>query len=92
MFGEEGTRGSLPVAESPPATVPPAPPPAQTGGFSFDQFFGAPAAPAGGAVAPPATGASPKLAARPSGPKARAPLEDEGDLDQFQAWLKGLKS
>jgi len=26
------------------------------------------------------------------GPKARRPAEDEGDLDQFQAWLKGLKS
>jgi len=92
VFGEVGTRGSLPAAESPPATVPPAPPPAQTGGFSFDQFFGTPAAPAGGAVVPPPTGGSPKPAARPSGPKARAPLEDEGDLDQFQAWLKGLKS
>ena len=92
VFGEEGTRRSLHAAESPPATVPPAPPPAQTGGFSFDQFFGTPAAPAGGGVAPAPTGASPKPAARTSGPKARAPLEDEGDLDQFQAWLKGLKS
>src|SRR5437763_965365 len=92
VFGEEGTRRSPPAAESPPATVPLAPPPAQTGGFSFDQFFGTPAAPAGGGVAPAPTGASPKPAARTSGPKARAPLEDEGDLDQFQAWLKGLKS
>ncbi len=29
---------------------------------------------------------------RPSGPKPRPQAEDEGDLDQFQAWLRGLKS
>jgi len=30
--------------------------------------------------------------ARSSGGRHRPPVEDEGDLDQFQAWLRGLKS
>ena len=29
---------------------------------------------------------------RSSGGRLRPPVEDEGDLDQFQAWLRGLKS
>jgi translation initiation factor IF-2 len=42
-------------------------------------------------------GASPEAlgargAGRASGPKTRPQAEDEGDLDQFQAWLRGLKS
>jgi tetratricopeptide (TPR) repeat protein len=94
VFGDEGLRASPPVAEpaapNPAASAPPVPGPTTTGGFSFDQFFGAPGArPDDGAT--PAGGAA-RGAARPSGPKPRPPLEDEGDLDQFQAWLKGLKS
>jgi hypothetical protein len=61
-----------------------------TGGFSFDQFFGTP----GGPTAPTGGGSTPSAPAPPraSASNARAPAEDEGDLDQFQAWLKGLKS
>jgi len=60
-----------------------------TGGFSFDQFFsgGAEAAPHAGGGEPSA-----KAPGRPSGGKGRPPVEDEAALDQFQAWLKGLKS
>src|SRR5439155_785017 len=57
VFGEVRARGPRPVADgagsqpqaspvpsaaAPPAAAPPAPAPTQTGGFSFDQFFGAP--------------------------------------------------
>jgi tetratricopeptide (TPR) repeat protein len=98
VFGEEGS-GSIPptdahttplVEPSPPLAPPPAAP---AGGFSFDQFFSPPAASAAGAVAPPAEagGASPGPT-RSSGSRGRLPMEDEGDLDQFQAWLRGLKS
>ena len=60
-----------------------------TGGFSFDQFFsgGGEAAPGAGGGEPPA-----KAPGRPSGGKGRPPVEDEAALDQFQAWLKGIKS
>jgi tetratricopeptide (TPR) repeat protein len=102
VFGDEGGRGSIP---SLPSLRPAQPPPvADTakpagGGFSFDDFFGAPASP-GAAAAPtnapgpddsggrPSGGQKPP---RPSGRQARAG-EPEEDLDQFQAWLKGLKS
>ena len=96
VFGDEGGRSSMPAAEAPappePAAAPPAAPP--SGGFSFDQVFSAGGAPgAGGAAgAPPESGAAPKAPVRASGSKQRAPTEDEGDLDQFQAWLRGLKS
>jgi tetratricopeptide (TPR) repeat protein len=71
-------------------------------GFSFDEFFKNPTPPGGGAgVAGPrgagAAGGGPGVpgaggpAPRPSGRQARPP-EDEGDADQFQAWLKKLKS
>ena len=60
-----------------------------TGGFSFDQFFsgGAEAGPGAGGGEPPARGPG-----QASGGKGRLPVEDEAALDQFQAWLKGLKS
>src|SRR5437762_5187372 len=57
--------------------------------FSFDQFFSPTEQPAGGGEVAPAT---PEPPARSSGGRLRPPLEDEGDLDQFQAWLRGLKS
>jgi Flp pilus assembly protein TadD len=74
IFGEE------PAASAAPAGSPPEPgrsirPPAGPDAFSFDQFFGGPAA--GGTPG----SSSP---ARPAGPS------DE-DLDQFQHWLKSLK-
>jgi len=96
-----------PAPPAPPAPTPEprsvVPPPAvqQSGGFSFDQFFSG-AEPAGaegveaggraggGAPGTPGEGATPPP--RTSGAGLRPPLEDEGDLDQFQAWLRGLKS
>ncbi|HEY3279537.1 MAG TPA: tetratricopeptide repeat protein [Gemmatimonadales bacterium] len=56
------------------------------GGFSFDQFFGG----AGGAPSP-AAAAEPRQPARASG-RTQRPPENEGELDQFQQWLKKLKS
>jgi tetratricopeptide (TPR) repeat protein len=92
VFGDEGARTSLPAGEAPAEPAPhPAPAPAApsaTGGFSFDQFFSA--GPESGASG--GSGAAPKAPGRTSGSKTRPPAEDEGDLDQFQAWLKGLKS
>ncbi len=88
VFGDEGMRSSLPAAETPTEPAPEPAPPA-SGGFSFDQFFSAGPEAAGAAGG---GGATPKATGRTSGAKARPPVEDEGDLDQFQAWLKGLKS
>jgi tetratricopeptide (TPR) repeat protein len=54
----------------------------KTGGFSFDEFF------AGGKP-----GASPRTPGRSSGAgRAQKPAEDEAEADQFQQWLKKLKS
>ncbi len=91
VFGEETLRPSAPAAEPPQASPAPADPPA-TGGFSFDQFFapGGPT-PAGAAAGAAGGTAEPKGPPRTTSQKNRA-LEDEGDLDQFQAWLRGLKS
>ena len=93
VFGEEGPRsvppadaGATPAVEPAPASPPP------PGGFSFDQFFTPPSAPPGGAAPPAEGGAAFPGPARSSGSRARPPMEDEGDLDQFQAWLRGLKS
>ncbi|HEV2750241.1 MAG TPA: tetratricopeptide repeat protein [Gemmatimonadales bacterium] len=89
VFGEEGQRSSMPpAAETQPAPEPAPSPSAQSGGFSFDQFFSP--APAGGS--PPASGSRDAPPARPSGGRGMPPVEDESDLDQFQAWLRGLKS
>jgi hypothetical protein len=93
VFGEETLRMSLPAAEPPQA--PPAPEPAApaaTTGFSFDQFFGPGGPTDAGAVAGAAGGSAvAKGPPRTSSQKTRA-IEDEGELDQFQAWLRGLKS
>jgi tetratricopeptide (TPR) repeat protein len=87
VFGDEGSRSSSAALEA----TPPAPSaaPQETGGFSFDQFFSSTEQPAGGGEVAPA---SPQPPARGSGARLRPPVEDEGDLDQFQAWLRGLKS
>ncbi len=63
----------------------------KTGGFSFDEFFagskaGAPAAAAAEATSPKTPGGS-----RSSG-RTNRPPEDEAEADQFQQWLKKLKS
>jgi len=95
VFGEESPR-SAPAPDAraaPPADPAPAPPTAPPpGGFSFDQFFSPPSAPPGGATPPAEGNAAPSGPVRGSGSKMRPPMEDEGDLDQFQAWLRGLKS
>jgi len=62
----------------------------KTGGFSFDEFF------AGGQAGAPGTGpeaTSPKTpgGSRSSG-RTQRPPEDEAEADQFQQWLKKLKS
>ncbi len=95
VFGEESPR-SAPASEAraaPSVDPAPAPPtPAPPVGFSFDQFFSPPSAPPGGATPPAEGNAAPSGPVRGSGSKMRPPMEDEGDLDQFQAWLRGLKS
>ncbi|HUL03839.1 MAG TPA: tetratricopeptide repeat protein [Gemmatimonadales bacterium] len=93
LFGEEpgAPTGSTSQVE-PPAPPPSAPGPASSGGgFSFDEFFGSGGATGGGGDA---AGAPPERRppARGSGSRPRPGAEDEGDLDQFQSWLKGLKS
>ncbi len=80
----------------------------KTGGFSFDEFFagGKPGAPgfggggAGGAAA--VAGAAGAATAEPASPRTpggtrssgrtQHPPEDEVEADQFQQWLKKLKS
>lgn len=87
LFGDEGPPEATAAGDAfaPRAAPEPAAPPAAAG-FSFDEFFGAAGAPGAGA-APPA----PSPAARPSAARAK-PTEEDPDLDQFQAWLRGLKS
>ncbi|HEV8401163.1 MAG TPA: tetratricopeptide repeat protein [Gemmatimonadales bacterium] len=80
--------------------------PAAAGGaapFSFDDFFGgagsgsaagaaaAPAGAGGGEGAAPVEPGSARTPGRSSG-RAQRPPEDEADADQFQQWLKKLKS
>jgi len=99
VFGEEAARPSRSETLPPPGSAAPQPgggaagaagsPGSATGGFSFDQFF------SGGAEGTAGAGGGEPLAkgpGRPSGGKGRPPVEDEAALDQFQAWLKGLKS
>ena len=80
VFGDNAARGSSAVPEAAPADAP-------REGFSFDQFF----AGQGGA----ASAASPRTpgASRTSGgARAQHPPEEEAEADQFQQWLKKLKS
>jgi tetratricopeptide (TPR) repeat protein len=91
VFGEEVARHSNAQPNSA------APEGAQTGGFSFDEFFAGgkegaaasgPAADTAGAKTPVTGGGG---AARSSG-RGQRPPEDEAEADQFQQWLKKLKS
>ncbi|OLC95084.1 MAG: hypothetical protein AUJ00_07155 [Gemmatimonadetes bacterium 13_1_40CM_3_70_6] len=85
VFGEQPRDSALaPPAAPSPAPAEPAPP--ATGGFSFDEFFAAPGKGAEGTA--PAT----PPPARSSGRHSRPAPEEERELDQFQSWLKGLKS
>jgi tetratricopeptide (TPR) repeat protein len=83
VFGEESNRASAPAVpeHAPDDGAAPSP----EGGFSFDDFFGAPGSPNAG------NKASPNARPSRSSGRARAP-EKEEDLDQFQAWLKSLKA
>ncbi len=95
VFGDEGPRGSQEASTPAPPLPPPSSPGAQqSGGFSFDQFFSTAAAGAGGGPGTPSEGSSGVTLPPPrtSGGAPRPLAEDEGDLDQFQAWLRGLKS
>jgi hypothetical protein len=67
---------------------------AQGAGFSFDEFFrsSTTGGAAGGRGGGRAGGGAGGPAARGSGRESRAPSDDEADIDQFQAWLKKLKS
>ena len=100
MFGEEAGRrtNSQPTdsAQASPSAGSSAPPAggSKTGGFSFDEFFaGGKAGAAGGAAEGGAEGASAKASGgtRSSG-RTQRPPEDEVEADQFQQWLKKLKS
>ncbi len=87
VFGDAGARRPTPEPSPPPNTAAPEDG-SKTGGFSFDEFFaggkaGAAAAEAGSAKTP---GGS-----RTSG-RTQRPPEDEAEADQFQQWLKKLKS
>ena len=97
VFGEEGARRaseSAPAAGSATPAAPSPPDGSKTGGFSFDEFF------AGGkpdAAASPALGGVDAGSAKtPGGSRAsgrtQRPPEDEAEADQFQQWLKKLKS
>jgi len=97
VFGEEVARHAsaqpaetAPAAEMPLATSQAPSDGSKTGGFSFDEFFagGKPGAAtqAGEAASPKTPGAS-----RTSG-RTQRPPEDEAEADQFQQWLKKLKS
>ncbi|HEY7192112.1 MAG TPA: tetratricopeptide repeat protein [Gemmatimonadales bacterium] len=100
VFGEEVARRSSTPAPAESATGAPEAGAAPTGasatgggggGFSFDDFF---AGGKGEAQASPDGGASAKTpggSARVSG-RTQRPPEDEAETDQFQQWLKKLKS
>jgi len=88
VFGEDAARRSATPPAAAPTSAPegPAAPEAgKTGGFSFDEFF------AGAKT--DAAPASPKTpgGTRTSG-RTQRPPEDEAEADQFQQWLKKLKS
>lgn len=103
VFGEEAARRSTAQAEPPPEAAAPSRPAAEgagaggskTGGFSFDEFFAGGKAGAGGpgGAAPASDSASAKTpgGSRSSG-RSQRPPEDEAEADQFQQWLKKLKS
>ncbi len=97
VFGEEVARHSnaQPAAEQPGAAAAPGDKP--SGGFSFDEFFAGGKTGAEGAAAGAAAGATPtpsdsaRTPGRSSG-RTQRPAEDEAEADQFQQWLKKLKS
>jgi hypothetical protein len=94
LFGDDSgaPTGLAPQVEPPAAPAAPNAPQPSGGGFSFDELFGSGGAGGGGdSNAGGGAPSAPRPPARASGARGR-PAEDEGDLDQFQSWLKGLKS
>jgi len=100
VFGDEvGRRANAQSREAPP---PSAPAPdgstasasgSKTGGFSFDEFFAGGKPGAAGGTAEGGDAASPKtLGGSRSSGRTNRPPEDEVEADQFQQWLKKLKS
>ncbi len=98
VFGEHprDSATSAPGAALAPVPASPSAPAAPgTGGFSFDEFFAAPGGGQATAARPPGAGEggpAPTSPVRTSGRQARPAPEEERELDQFQSWLKGLKS
>ena len=101
VFGEEAARRGNTSA---PAESPAEPPARQsgaapsagasaTGGFSFDEFFAGGKGDAGspGGAGEAASAKTPGGSGRTSG-RTQRPPEDEAEADQFQQWLKKLKS
>jgi len=104
VFGDDSAgRQTAPPNPNPSASPDANPSPATTGGFSFDDFFQGGAAGAaaagsaagdregGGAGGAPTEPGGPRTPGRSSG-RAQRPPEDEVEADQFQQWLKKLKS
>jgi len=100
VFGEEvGRRANAPSLDAPASS---APGPdgstasaggSKTGGFSFDEFFAGGKPGAAGGTAEGGEAASPKtLGGSRSSGRTNRPPEDEAEADQFQQWLKKLKS
>jgi tetratricopeptide (TPR) repeat protein len=100
VFGDEAGRRAN--AQSPEAPAPSAPAPdgstasaggSKTGGFSFDEFFAGGKPGAAGGTAEGGDAASPRtLGGSRSSGRTNRPPEDEVEADQFQQWLKKLKS
>jgi len=100
VFGEEvGRRAHTQPAEASAQSAPPsshasaAPGDGSKTGFSFDEFFagGKPGAPNPGGEAAETAGPKTAGGTRASG-RTQRPPEDEVEADQFQQWLKKLKS
>ncbi|OLC41176.1 MAG: hypothetical protein AUH75_06740 [Gemmatimonadetes bacterium 13_1_40CM_4_65_7] len=93
VFGEEvARRSNAQPSAAPERAGTAAPEGGQTGGFSFDEFFaGGKEGAAASGPAPDTAGAKTPAAGRSSGRSQRQP-EDEAEADQFQQWLKKLKS
>ena len=95
VFGDDAARRSS--AQAAPAAPAPDSAPADAkggGGFSFDEFFAGQkpgAAPAPDHAAAGGAGESARTPGRSSG-RTQKPVEDEAEADQFQQWLKKLKS
>jgi tetratricopeptide (TPR) repeat protein len=98
VFGDDSGQRvseSAPAPADAPAQPQDAGATSQTGGFSFDEFFaGGKPEPARGANDPGTPGKTPGGGGgggRTSG-RTQRPVEDEAEADQFQQWLKKLKS